>query len=141
MYNTLKIAMERENVILSLDDKKMFRQFGGYKLKKTEMATGKMQIKKTTTGHDDLVDALALAIWGYEYGRKMTPLDVILPGDETDEERDTTPLTEELRHYKRLAKLEQELVEEMNLSSEEKEEREKKRKQDEGEWGIIEPMD
>jgi len=141
MYNTLKIALEKENLILNMDDSKMFRQFGGYKLQKTDSATGEMKIKKDTTGHDDLVDALALAIWGYEYGRKMQPLDLDIPGDEEDgvgkDGEVHSPLVDELAYYQRLAKLENELVEEMNLSSDEKEKK-KKKKSGPGEWGVIE---
>lgn len=109
LYETLKIALERENLIINADDRKMLRQFGGFKLKKTDSATGEMQIKKSTTGHDDLVDGLALALWTYEEGRRLQPLDPRLADmdsiadaeDDFDDFYPTSELGEEMKQIRR----------------------------------------
>lgn len=75
MYNILRMAIERENLILNKDDLKMLKQFGSFSLAKSDSATAKLMIKKNPLAHDDLPDALAMALWGYEGSTRWEPMD------------------------------------------------------------------
>lgn len=146
MYNILKIAIERENLILNADDKKFLKQFGSFKLKKTDSATGEMHIKKTTTAHDDLPDALALALWGYEAGGRWGVLDPTLTEpvdpDAPAEGKFQSDLNKEMIEMKRIrdleAQIEKEMAEKGATKGEVEDEKEKKKRllKESEFWGI-----
>jgi len=59
-YTQLKVLLEQGNIILNKSDRKMLYQFGNYTAKYS--STGDIKVVKEASGHDDLVDALTLAI-------------------------------------------------------------------------------
>lgn len=61
MYSTLRQTIMDRKIIL-LDDPKLMTQFENYSVSYT--STGGIRIKKKQTGRDDIVDALALAVYG-----------------------------------------------------------------------------
>ena len=59
-YNKLKVLLEQGKISLSKADSKMLYQFGNYTAKYS--SDGVVRIIKEASGHDDLVDALVLAL-------------------------------------------------------------------------------
>jgi hypothetical protein len=72
-YNNLKVLMENRKLRLNENDRKMLYQFGGYTLKVG--VTGAMRIVKDDSLHDDLVDALVLALFGLSMGYSFVPFE------------------------------------------------------------------
>ncbi len=61
-YSNLKIFMEKRRIIMNSNDEKMRLQFSSFKV--VEGMAGGMHIKKERNFHEDLVDALVLAVNG-----------------------------------------------------------------------------
>jgi hypothetical protein len=69
-YTDLKVLLESHKIILNEEDEKMRYQFGSYTLK--EKSGGGIRIVKSEDIHDDLVDALVLALYGVTNVTKYT---------------------------------------------------------------------
>ena len=112
MYDILKIAIERVNLVLSADDEKFIRQFSGYKLKKSRSLDGRLIVSKDILGHDDLVDALALALYGFEGGGSIGVMEDWADGPKVEEanERPRTKLSEELDRIRVEQQMDEEVV-------------------------------
>ena len=61
MYTNLKTLMEKGSLIL-IDDEKLVSQLNSYTYEFTD--SGQLKIIKSETSHDDVPDALALAVYG-----------------------------------------------------------------------------
>ncbi len=61
-YNKIKLLLEQKRLILNRSDMKFLQQFGNFTVKYS--TSGNLRIIKESVGHDDLVDALTLAIFG-----------------------------------------------------------------------------
>ncbi|MEM0142715.1 MAG: terminase large subunit [Candidatus Parvarchaeum sp.] len=71
-YTNLKILLEKKEIILREADERMIHQFGSYSA--VESATGNLRIVKSEEIHDDIVDALVIALSGIESIFKYTLL-------------------------------------------------------------------
>ena len=62
-YTNLRILMEKKRIVLNKNDDKFRLQFGSYGVEETN---GGIRIVKSDVYHDDLVDALVLALRGVD---------------------------------------------------------------------------
>ncbi len=62
-YTNLRILMEKKRIVLNKNDDKFRLQFGSYSVEETN---GGIRIVKSDVYHDDLVDALVLALRGVD---------------------------------------------------------------------------
>ncbi len=71
-YSKIKAFLEQKRLTLSRGDTKFLYQFSNYTSEYT--SSGDLRVIKDVKGHDDLVDALTLAVFGADVTYSVTPI-------------------------------------------------------------------